>query len=115
VRLHRIIGRGLIQRVARSIARRGRQQSSHDEEQKASLDHVASALADTHDATRGSSASSLYMASSRKRSQALGIKLSRERRAGKNIPPPPRGRYSEKTRRKAIRDLEVGRTAQATA
>ena len=44
-----------------------------------------------------------------KQAQALAIKLSRERRAGENIPPPPRGRYSEQTRQKAIRDLEVGR------
>jgi hypothetical protein len=49
------------------------------------------------------------MTASKKQSQALGIKLSRERRAGKEIPPPPRGRYSEKTRKKAIRDLQVGR------
>ena len=49
------------------------------------------------------------MATSSKQARALGIKLSRERRAGKEIPPPPKGRYSEKTRQKAIRDLEVGR------
>jgi hypothetical protein len=44
-----------------------------------------------------------------KQAQALAIKLSRERRAGKNVPPPPKGRYSERTRQKAIRDLAVGR------
>lgn len=44
-----------------------------------------------------------------KQTRALAIKLSRERRAGKDIPPPPKGQYSEKTRKKAIRDLEVGR------
>jgi hypothetical protein len=49
------------------------------------------------------------MAGSKKQAQALGIKLSRERRAGKEIPPPPKGQYSEKTRRKAMRDLEIGR------
>jgi hypothetical protein len=49
------------------------------------------------------------MAKSKKQAEALGIKLSRERRSGKEIPPPPRGRYSEKTRQKAIRDLMIGR------
>jgi hypothetical protein len=49
------------------------------------------------------------MAKSKKQAQALGIKLSRERRSGKEIPPPPKGRYSEKTRQKTIRDLKVGR------
>jgi hypothetical protein len=49
------------------------------------------------------------MAKSKKQAQALAIKLSRERRSGKEIPPPPKGRYSEKTRKKAIRDLETGR------
>jgi hypothetical protein len=53
------------------------------------------------------------MAASRKQAQALGIKLSRERRAGKQIPPPPKGRYSEKTRQKALRDLAVGRKKKA--
>ena len=52
------------------------------------------------------------MAKSKKQSQALGIKLSRERRSGKEIPPPPKGRYSEKTRQKANRDLEFGRKKQ---
>jgi len=45
----------------------------------------------------------------KKQAQALAIKLSRERRSGKAIPPPPKGRYSEKTRQKAIRDIDVGR------
>lgn len=49
------------------------------------------------------------MATAKKQSQALAIKLSRERRAGKEIPPPPKGRYSERARKKAVRDLEVGR------
>jgi hypothetical protein len=44
-----------------------------------------------------------------KQAQALAIKLSRERRAGKKIPPPPKGRYSEETRERAMHDLEVGR------
>jgi hypothetical protein len=44
-----------------------------------------------------------------KQAQALAIRLSRERREGKNVPPPPKGRYSEKTRKRAKRDLEVGR------
>lgn len=46
---------------------------------------------------------------SSKQAQALAIKLSRERRAGKNIPPPPEGRYSRQTREKVKKDLEVGR------
>jgi hypothetical protein len=49
------------------------------------------------------------MAASSKQGQALAIKLSRERRSGKEVPPPPKGRYAEKTRQKAIRDLKVGR------
>jgi hypothetical protein len=44
-----------------------------------------------------------------KQAQALAIKLSRERREGKLVPPPPKGRYPESTRRRALRDLEVGR------
>ena len=47
-----------------------------------------------------------------KQAQALAIKLSRERRAGKYVPPPPKGRYSERTRLRAIRDLQVGRRAK---
>jgi hypothetical protein len=49
------------------------------------------------------------MAKTKKQAQALAIKLSRERRSGKEVPPPPKGRYSEKARKKALRDLEVGR------
>jgi len=49
------------------------------------------------------------MAKSKKQAQALAIKLSRERKAGKKVPAPPKGRYSEQTRRKARRDLELGR------
>lgn len=44
-----------------------------------------------------------------KRSQALAIKLSRDRRAGKKVPAPPKGRYSQQARQRALRDLEVGR------
>lgn len=44
-----------------------------------------------------------------KQAQALAIELSRERRSGKSVAPPPKGRYSERTRQRAIRDLEVGR------
>jgi hypothetical protein len=44
-----------------------------------------------------------------KQAQALAIRLSRERREGKNVPPPPKGRYSEKTRKRAKHDLEEGR------
>jgi hypothetical protein len=44
-----------------------------------------------------------------KQAQALAIKLSRERRAGKEVPPPPKGQYSEQTRKRALRDLEAGR------
>jgi len=44
-----------------------------------------------------------------KQAQALAIKLSRERRAGKEVPPPPKGRYSERTRERALHDLEIGR------
>jgi hypothetical protein len=44
-----------------------------------------------------------------KQAQALAIKLSRERREGKSVPAPPKGRYSEQTRKRALRDIEVGR------
>jgi hypothetical protein len=50
-----------------------------------------------------------------KQSQTLAIKLSRERRAGKEIPPPAVGQYSAKTRQKAENDLEVGRSKRAKA
>jgi len=48
------------------------------------------------------------MSKTKKQSQALAIKLSRERRAGKQIPPPAKGEYSEETRKRAIHDLEIG-------
>jgi hypothetical protein len=51
----------------------------------------------------------LRMPKSNKQAQALAIKISRERRAGKEIPPPPEGRYSAKSKQRALRDLEVGR------
>jgi hypothetical protein len=51
----------------------------------------------------------ITMAKTKKQAQALAIKLSRERRSGKEVPPPAKGRYSEKARKKALRDLEVGR------
>jgi hypothetical protein len=51
--------------------------------------------------------------STRRKAQALAIKLSRQRRSGQEIPAPPKGRYSERTREKALRDLEVGRTNRA--
>jgi hypothetical protein len=44
-----------------------------------------------------------------KQAQALAIKLSRERRAGKKVPPPPKNRYTEEVRQTARRDLGVGR------
>lgn len=44
-----------------------------------------------------------------KQAPALVIKLSFERRGGKDVPPPPTGRYSEQTRERALRDLEAGR------
>lgn len=47
-----------------------------------------------------------------KQAQALAIKLSRERRAGKYVPPPPKGQYSERARQRAVRDLQVGRQAK---
>jgi hypothetical protein len=51
----------------------------------------------------------MTMPKPKKQAQALAIKLSRERRSGKKIPPRPKGRYSEKTRQRAMRDLKVGR------
>jgi hypothetical protein len=53
------------------------------------------------------------MTKSKKQAQGLAIKLSKERRAGKLVPPPPKGRYSEKSRQKAIRDLPAGRNARS--
>jgi hypothetical protein len=50
------------------------------------------------------------MAKKSKQRQALAIKLSRERRAGKRmVPAPPKGRYSEQARRRALKDLAIGR------
>ena len=40
--------------------------------------------------------------------QAIAIGLSEARRAGVDLPPPKEGKYSEETRDKAERDLEVG-------
>jgi hypothetical protein len=54
------------------------------------------------------------MAKSKKQAQALAIKLSRERRAGKKVPP-PKGRYSKKTRQKARRDLAIGGARRGAA
>jgi hypothetical protein len=45
-----------------------------------------------------------------KGNQGAAIQLSKRRRAGENIPPPPKGRYSEVTRRRAKRDLAAGRS-----
>jgi hypothetical protein len=42
--------------------------------------------------------------------QAIAIGLSKARRAGVKIPPPARGKVSEKTRRHAERDYERGQT-----
>jgi hypothetical protein len=51
----------------------------------------------------------------RKQAQALAIKLARERRAGKSVPPPAKGRYSERTRKRALRDVQVGRKRKQSA
>lgn len=40
--------------------------------------------------------------------QAIAIALSEARRAGVDLRPPKKGKYSEETREKAIHDLEVG-------
>lgn len=40
--------------------------------------------------------------------QAIAIGLSKARRAGVKLPPPKKGRASEKTRRKAAQDLKKG-------
>lgn len=45
--------------------------------------------------------------------QAVAIGLSKARRAGVPLPPPPKGRTSERTRRSAKRDLEVGQGKRA--
>ena len=44
-----------------------------------------------------------------KKSQAIAIELSKQRRSGKTVPPPPKGKYSKRTRKKAIRDNQIGR------
>jgi hypothetical protein len=64
-------------------------------------------------ADRGPARGDVIMAGTKKQAQALAIKLSRERRAGKKVPPPPKGRYSNKSRQKALRDLKVGRQRRA--
>jgi hypothetical protein len=46
---------------------------------------------------------------SKKQARALAIKLSRQRRSGELVPPPPKGRYSEKVMQRALHDLEIGR------
>lgn len=43
--------------------------------------------------------------------QAIAIGLSKARRSGIALPPPRKGTVSEETRKKAERDLEVGRKA----
>jgi hypothetical protein len=49
----------------------------------------------------------------KKQAQAIAIKLSKQRRSGKTVPPPPKGKYPERTRKKAIRDNQVGRKRKA--
>ena len=44
-----------------------------------------------------------------KQAQALAIKRSQEEPSGKEAPPPPKGRDAEETRKRAIRDIGVGR------
>jgi hypothetical protein len=44
-----------------------------------------------------------------RQSRALAIKLSRDRRSGKAVPPPPKGKYSERTRQRALKDIADGR------
>jgi hypothetical protein len=45
--------------------------------------------------------------------QAIAIGLSEARRAGVKLPPPEKGKATEKTRRSAKRDLEAGEKPQA--
>jgi hypothetical protein len=45
--------------------------------------------------------------------QAIAIGLSKARRAGVKLPPPPKGRTSEATRTKAKRDLEKAKSGPA--
>src|SRR2546425_4639589 len=42
--------------------------------------------------------------------QAIAIALSKARRSGVKLPPPKRGTQSEEVRKKATRDLRIGRT-----
>jgi hypothetical protein len=46
--------------------------------------------------------------------QAIAIGLSKARRAGVNLPPPRKGRTSQKTRSQATRDLRKGRSKTKT-
>ena len=45
--------------------------------------------------------------------QAIAIGLSKARRAGVKLAPPEKGSVSERTRRKAVRDYEVARSARS--
>jgi hypothetical protein len=45
--------------------------------------------------------------------QAIAIGLSKARRAGVKLPPPKKGRTSQKTRRQAAREVRAGRMASA--
>ena len=47
--------------------------------------------------------------------QAIAIGLSKARRAGVPLPPPKKGATSERTRRSAARDIEVGKGARKRA
>src|ERR1700739_2762905 len=47
--------------------------------------------------------------------QAIAIGLSKARRAGVKLPPPPKGRTSEATRTKAQRDLEKAKSGPVKA
>jgi Family of unknown function (DUF6496) len=47
--------------------------------------------------------------------QAIAIGLSKARRAGVKLPPPPKGRTSEATRTKAKRDLEKAKSGPVKA
>ena len=44
--------------------------------------------------------------------QAIAIGLSKARRAGVDLPPPPKGRTSERTRKSAERDRRVGKAGR---
>ena len=47
--------------------------------------------------------------------QAIAIGLSKARRAGDDLPPPKKGKTSEKTRRSAERAYQAGRKGQCAA